>query len=138
MVRCELPGWCLPLCDQLANEVLEGRASLLDACVWILKRRVERRRITVVPDYDLAAGATRRSARCEHKSEQRHKTSKRDESPHKHSPFSAPREYYDVRPETRNGLSPRATIDRMTEPTVPLGEQLQELGAQLDWVREYL
>jgi hypothetical protein len=26
----------------------------------------------------------------------------------------------------------------MSEPQVPLDEQLREIGAQLDWVREYL
>jgi hypothetical protein len=31
-----------------------------------------------------------------------------------------------------------ATIRRVLEETKPLQEQLDELGAQLDWVREYL
>jgi hypothetical protein len=32
----------------------------------------------------------------------------------------------------------RATIGRMAETGMTLQEQLDELGAQLDWVREYL
>jgi len=31
-----------------------------------------------------------------------------------------------------------ATIDRVVDEQKPLTDQLSELGAQLDWVREYL
>ena len=32
----------------------------------------------------------------------------------------------------------RATIERMTETSAPVHEQLEEIGAQLSWVRDYL
>ena len=46
-----------------------------------------------------------------------------------------------VRARESGGLE-SATIDRMADqqptPSVPLDQQLQEIGAQLAWVRDYL
>ena len=40
----------------------------------------------------------------------------------------------------RTRAAPVATIDRMADqtPSQPLDQQLQEIGAQLAWVRDYL
>jgi len=34
--------------------------------------------------------------------------------------------------------APLATIEQMSEPTQPLEHQLEEIGTQLAWVRDYL
>jgi hypothetical protein len=40
---------------------------------------------------------------------------------------------------TGRALSVLATIGRVSQPVQqPLSDQLQEIGAQLDWVRDYL
>ena len=42
------------------------------------------------------------------------------------------------RPDIIAEAGGRATIDAMTDTATPLNEQLEEIGAQLDWVRDYL